>query len=511
MMKTLPQIVTTFLAVGATFIAAYLVYLYSSQANIDEKIQIKGSKIVSLIKKAPTYKLHLWSNDYYLVKAYKEKYPNKSLIFIYEKISNDLMIAIHYTQKVQSSILASFEKNNSNSKGPILGRIYLNLMRKSVDYLSPREIWWPGRWGSLARGNLLPTPKEAELFPFGPLGVEKWSDDFRIIRNYTNSLYYYKHMFLNDLQSFINQSDDEVNYNKSNYKEWIDNTENLLSNIENENYQIQSLLRLRQRYSIEARLPNVSWISTLGIFSFISGVAIPLIIIGLRAENSIPSTVNIVFFITTFALLIGSIVLIGKDILSPHKSEVHIKYFLPLKRQLLDYKNTKHLVENYDCEIVNQLLDEKKSLKLPQRLIESLETYRKIVIENKTYMDDVADLISKDIKQNDVLRSYKADPQSSGQWVSIISLLSLDGRKNFFEKLEPNFIFQIGYDGGIRDIYKIKSPSNKTQLKEIESEFNKIYDNCLKQENVQSYNSKRKTLEEYRDKLLVEITELTGK
>ena len=147
------------------------------------KYKLKVQKIVSLIKKAPTYKLGLWSNELGLVNNYKEKYPRKSSVFIYEKIANDLSTTIFDVQKVSDSTLASFAKNNS--PGSILGRIYLNLMEKSVDHLSPSEIWWPGRGIVGARSYLAPTPKQAELFPFGPLGVEKWTDDFRLIRNYT--------------------------------------------------------------------------------------------------------------------------------------------------------------------------------------------------------------------------------------------------------------------------------------------------------------------------------------
>lgn len=512
MMKILPQIVTTFLAVGATFIAAYLIYLYSSQANIDEKIQIKGSKIVSLIKKAPTYKLGFLSNDLNLVNNYREKYPNKSLIFIYEKISNDLISAHLFKNKDSIDRLASFKTDN-----PMGPTVWLYLMQKSVHYLSPSEIWWPGRGFVQAQGSLPPTPKQAELFPFGPLGVEKWSDDFQIIRNYTHFLYTYKDILLDDVQSFVNQIDEspqKERYKKINFAEWIENIENLLLDIDNENFHIQSLLRLKQRYLKEARLPNFSWITTLGILSFISGVAIPLIIIGLRIESSIPSTINIVIFITTFAFLIGSIVLVGKDVLSSHKSEVHIKYLLPLKKQLLDYKNLRNQREFYNYDIVNQLLEEKKSLKLSPRLIDSLKNYRQMVVESNDCSDNVVNIISEAIKQSTVIKSYKADPQSGGQALSIISLFSLDDRKDFFEKLKEGshtFIVQINYERHTKDIYKIKSPSNITQFKEIESEFNKIYDNFLKQEDIQSCISKRKTLGKYRDKLLVEIIKLTGK
>lgn len=54
MIKTLPDIITPFLALGITLLIAYLIYLYSSQANIDEKIQLEGSEIAIELKKAST-------------------------------------------------------------------------------------------------------------------------------------------------------------------------------------------------------------------------------------------------------------------------------------------------------------------------------------------------------------------------------------------------------------------------------------------------------------------------
>ena len=40
-------------------------------------------------------------------------------------------------------------------------------------------------------------------------------------------------------------------------------------------------------------------------------------------------------------------------------------------------------IEYYDYDIVNQLLDEKKYLKLPPTLFNSLEKYQKMVVESK--------------------------------------------------------------------------------------------------------------------------------
>ena len=46
------QVVATLLSVGAAFIAAYLIYLFSAQSNVDQEIEVVGSQIAESLKKS---------------------------------------------------------------------------------------------------------------------------------------------------------------------------------------------------------------------------------------------------------------------------------------------------------------------------------------------------------------------------------------------------------------------------------------------------------------------------
>ena len=516
MLKTLPQIIATFLAVGATFIAAYLIYLYSSQANIDEKVQVRGAEISNLLVSASTYKLRFWNSDTFLIKKYKEVYSQEPLVLIYHKIASDLTMSVISPDfnKDATERLASFKRGNL--EGPIHGRIFFQLIRNSMDYLAPPEVWWPGK-GNIIGGTDLPkSTQQAELYPFGPLGVEKWSNDFRIIKKYIDYLYYHKHDFIDDVESYIEQVEDkslQKAYKKNDFNKWADEIEGTLLKIETENNYVASLLRLKKKYLISNRMPNLFWISLTGILSFVFGIAIPLIIISLRIENSVPATINVLIVIVAFLFMIGSVILIAQDVLSAHRSEVQVKYYMPLKKQLSEHKRLQSQQDVFEYEIVNQLIAEQTTLKLPNGLCDSLEKYQQFVIENNACIGKVADLVSEAIKQSTVLKKYVADPQSGGLHISIISLFSKDARIDFLNKLKEkpqNMILRILHDRGYTEIYKIKPLSTDLEFKEVESEFNNIYDELLKQGDIRDCLSKRPLLEKHIDELLETVTKLIG-
>ena len=69
MMKILAQLTVTFLSIGFTLLGAYVIYLYSAQTNADEKIQIEGTEICTmmtqyLIKETPYFLEHSLLDEY---------------------------------------------------------------------------------------------------------------------------------------------------------------------------------------------------------------------------------------------------------------------------------------------------------------------------------------------------------------------------------------------------------------------------------------------------------------
>lgn len=509
MLKPLAQIIATFLAIGATFLAAYLIYLYSSRANIDEKIQIEGSEIATNLRSAPTYK-NLFSSSVLgdsLIKKYQTKYPNESRLHIFEKIASDLVGAGVFNKEDSLNMLSAAEFGRV--KDYIIGRVYFWLVETSMDYLVPEEVYWPGR-GHVKRLNYPPATSQTELFPFGPLGVEQWTSDFQVILNYLDFLHTHKEFFLNDIEQFIEKSDDDLKnlYSKFDYKNWLLGMEKVLITIETHNYRVQSLLRLKKSYSIKERLPNLKWIIVLGIGCFILGIAIPLVFLAFNFEH-IPTTINLVIGIAAFAFLIGGVFMLGKDVMSAQKSEVYIKYFMPLKKQLIKY-NTRNQLIVFDVAIVNQIIKlyENNEIELSKELKKLLKQYRDTVNKSNTCSEQIAEILAKEIKQSEMLRTYVAEPLSGGQTVDILSPLWADLRKSFFEKLHEssdNFIVQQNYERMTIDVFKIKSPPTKEQKSEIEREINRIYDKYSALPDFQFCTSKRNTLDTLRNKLIEKI------
>jgi hypothetical protein len=515
MIKTLPSIIATFLSVGATFLAAYWIYLHTVQSNLEDKIQNRGSEIATQLKNAPTFKM-LALYDSYLLKEYQARYPEKPYISILEKIASDLISAGVFQNKEEMEQLSVIQKNNL--QGPVIGRVFIWLIEKSLDFLSPPEINWPGR---RRISSLTPPPQSNQeaLYPYGHLGVEEWSNDFRRIKNYVDFLLIHKKTFLNDMNQFVAQLESKNNkfadlYKKYDYEVWLSEMEEAFTKIETQNLQVQSLLRLKTNYSISNRLPNIKWISVLGSLTFIFGIVVPLILASIKVESSVPSTVNIVLLVVSFTFLIGGIVLIGKDVLSIHKSEINnLRYLLPLKKQLTNYKEMKPQQEIFTYDIINQLLTDEKSKKLPRKLLATIKIYRDTVVESNSCSEKIFEQLSDALMQNKTLETYKADPMSGGHVVSIISLFSKDSRQDMLDELrkpERNVIIQINYDRSVRDIFKIKAIDNNEDIKVIESELTKIYDKQYGNDQVKYCLSKRKSLEQYRNQLIAQINEITG-
>jgi hypothetical protein len=515
MIKTLSQIVASFLALVIGFIVAYLIYLNSVQANIDEELQVKGSEIVSILKTAPIYKYepYLYVSDFNLLMQYQDKYPDKSPVDIHEQIAQDLFNAIPFEQKDAIDRLAEFKEHNA--KGPILGRIWINLIKNSVDNLAPGEVWWPGRGHVLASSGYPRSTEQTELFPFGPLGVEQWSNDFQAVKNNVDFLIYKKEYFLEDLQEFFKQSDEEWIKKRGrifDFKGWIKEIEDVLLKIEKENNHIQSLLRLKKSYSLTNRLPNIRLIGLLNFLAFISGVVVPILFLCFKKdENELSPSINLFIAGTTFIFLIGGTAFLIKDVAFPHKNEyVETKYLFTLRKQLIDDKNSHEQRVSFDYRILSHLLSDKSTIDLPKELISLLEQYRKAVIDSNSCSEKMSRALSDDLSQSNILKAYKV--KADGHTERIMDLMSLEKRRLFFEKtFNPfNIIpFEAEYGGFTRIVLTIRLPESVEQINQIKTEIDRVYNKHLESENGKDCISMRNSLKNTREKLMIHLSKLT--
>ncbi len=518
MIEILPQVVATLLAIGAAFVSAYLIYFRSARDGINEKILDIRLEIANLLKFAPIYELRekIFLNDFHLMKRYREKYPNKSNLFIYKTIALDLYKAtmpFPEGRKIMDEMLETFNKDNP--KGIGIGGVWLKLVENSLDYLVPEGVWWKNYWHIEAASNLPHSSQKVETFPFGPIAVEKWSDDFNTIRFYTGYLYKKRDYFLKDMRTFIGKIDDDnlkKGYKDLDFVRWIEEVEDILQKIDAKNLRVQNLLRRKKSYSRKVHLPDLSWIISTGVLALVIGIFVPLAMLCLKTEN-FSTLLNAVIGVLAFGFLVWSVGLIIKDLLLLHKDELVVRYLIPLEKQLSDYKRQKPQKVVFDYEMVNQLVSEEKGLKIPEKLKNALKEYQSAVIESNICSEKIADLVSEEIQKSELLKRYWASPTSGGLCMSILSPFYPEERNTLLEILkgDDNLILEINYEGASKDVVKIKPPSNESQIKKISSELDRIYDDFLKRDDVSSCIEKRKKLERCRDKLLVQLQKLTGK
>ena len=516
MMKTLAQIVATFLSIGLTFLAAYLIYFFSSQANIDERIQVKGYKIAGLLSKTSQKgygKIPFFSGDY-LLTQYEEWNPDKTHLDILNIIVTHLNFGIFSEDTNQFMMLSSFEKGDTNR--PFLGRLFIWLIQDYMDYITPGKI-------KSDRIKIYPPvddmllKKQLDLFPSGPLEVERWSNDVTNSMRSIKDLFSYRKIFLSDLRKFIEELDDNKSkdwYNRFDYDGWLDMVYEALLEIEVENNHIQSLLSLKKTYSKESRLPHGGWTICLWALSFLCGVFLPLCIIGLKLENSLPSIFNISILLATLAFLIGGIFLLGKDMLSTNKKGFFLGSVLPLSKQLQDYERGGWERVDYDYDIINRVLADKKKLKQDGDFVKMLEEYRAAVIDSNRCSRNIAAMLIEALRQRDKLKRFKADPSSGGKGICIVQLLNPSFREKFVTKMakaQDTLCFSAQYSRFSRDVIKVKLPSNKHELKGVISEIDLIYDELSKKPEVKGCISKRGQLKESRKKLLNYVNTLIEK
>ena len=516
MMKTLAQIVATFLSIGLTFFAAYLVYLFSSQANIDEKIQVKGYNVTSLLRETSqkSYEKVPFFPGYYLLTQYEEWNPDKTHLDILNIIANHLYFAVFGEDTHEFRTLSSFEKGDT--KRPFLGRVFLWLIQDYMDHITPGKI-------KSDRVKIYPPvddmllKRQLELFPSGPLEVERWSNNVTNSMRSIKDLFSRKKIFLSDLRKFTEELDDNKSkdwYNRFDYDAWLDMVYKTLLKIEVENDHIQSLLSLKKTYSRESRLPHRGWITCLWALSFLCGVFLPLCIIGLKLENSLPSTFNISILLATFVFLIGGVFLLGKDMLSTNKKGFFLGSVLPLSKQLQDYKRGGFEHVDYEYDIVNRILDDKKKFKQDGEFVKILEEYQAAVVDSNRCSRKMAAMLIEALRQNDKLKRFKADPSSGGKGICIVQLLNPSFREKFVTKMakaQDTLCFSAWFSRFHRDVIKVKLPRNKHELKRVISEIDLIYDELSKTPEVKGCISKREQLKKIREKLLNYVNTLIEK
>lgn len=503
MISTLAQIITTFLAIMATFLAAYGIYLASTQANIDAEIQQGGAEIVNELQRAPVDKIPLAYFDIFLLNHYRTKYPNLGGIDLFEKATTDLILS------TDPSAMEIAEKGNI--PGRVRGRVAFWVLMRALDYLAPGKVYWPGRHGLITSSTSY--TEQEFLFPFGPIGVKNWLEDFAKVQHIFKVILstVYRYFILEDYRQFLKELDspwkEAKDLHEFDYSKWLSEMEFTLDSIGKHYNRILILTRLKESYSIKNRIPHLSWILILSSFSFLLGILLPLGILGLGVESKVPQTVNLILLIVNMTLILGISIQLGLDIrVSSYKKFPIYRYYISLRDQLVNdqKKGPEELTINHD--LVSQLLIDQKEIGLSQQSVQILEEYKNAVHQYNISSERLAGLLAEEIQSSGILAKHKVESETEVQATTgILVLLEQNARKDFIDhNLNPGktILIQVQHGHVTENLIKLKSPEDKKQLEAFANEINRIYKAYEDHQNYKDYELARKNLRESQQRLL---------
>jgi hypothetical protein len=233
MMGVIAQIATTLIAVVLTLLAAYILFLSTSQANIDAEVQSEGARIVELLRKSPTYQVQIPYLEMFLRQHYQQKHPELSGAALLYRIVFDVNLSKGFKEKNQEIEDVAAK---GNEPGELTSRVTLWAVQESFTMLAPSRVVRPIYSIAKSYGatpNTSPEPQEA-LFPFGLLGVENWIREFRIVEQTVSlaNIVPIKTFTVENVKNFLNNAPDfykrlEVH----NYGDWLTEMEKTVAGL----------------------------------------------------------------------------------------------------------------------------------------------------------------------------------------------------------------------------------------------------------------------------------------
>jgi len=90
MLRNLSQLITTILAIGVSFYAAYLIYLFSMKSSITSKVEEEGYIVLNILEKhtKPLFYTFTGIGNRALI-SYMIQYPEFSRLDLLDKMLND--------------------------------------------------------------------------------------------------------------------------------------------------------------------------------------------------------------------------------------------------------------------------------------------------------------------------------------------------------------------------------------------------------------------------------------
>ncbi|MEW6715351.1 MAG: hypothetical protein AB1306_09720 [Nitrospirota bacterium] len=302
MVKTLSQIVATILSVEAAFMAAFLVFLFTSQASLDEQIKEEGLQIARILRDPPTTKLSVFADGYKLLEKYKERYPKESqsrISLLNSMVKRIILSSVVGKPPAQSSL------ENKISTFPEIGRAYIWIIEEYMECLSGNMYIHFA--GSLGEGDVESKFNyKEEAFPYGLKDTVKWSNEFIVIMNAYGILStpFKKDHYLSTFEKYLQQPEINKFVKDINYRQWMQETKEWFDKIENHNSKVQSFLTLKELNSVKMRLPHLRQINFYMILSLLVGVIYPLFLLsGGNREDDFSKATNRAILLLVICLL----------------------------------------------------------------------------------------------------------------------------------------------------------------------------------------------------------------
>lgn len=512
-MGIIPQITTTFIALVLTLLAGYVVFLSTTRANIEGEIQVEGAKIVDELQRSATFEVPLPYTDIFLLQHYQAKYPNLSGPTLPYRIVFDLQGRFLFDKESMKETLDIAAKGNA--PGNLSGRITLWAVQQSVASLLPSRVPWPGHRSVRTFGDLPASSQEPQeaLFPFGPLGVDNWVRQFRIVQE-TMALVtspISRDIALGDLQEFLRDAPEFYKrFQGYNYGDWLVKMDSTLAALATSADRISSLLRLKDTFSITSRLPNLGWVLVLGILLSLVGLVVPLMILSLGLEKEVPSAVNLAIMPTMLIFILATIGVLALDITkSPDQQFAEIRYFLPLRDQVLSDKGKKYAEITFSFDLVSGILSDADRLGLSKKEAKLLEEYRTAIKNSNFASERAAGELAIKMQSSAILNRHKAPPGSGGTSLPVLGLLGTDNKVLSSLKLQlgANIIIQAVRGHVTTDLLVLRIPEAQKGLEEIEEELGRIYETFRRDKSYEGLTKARAELDNVRQSVLKWLNE----
>lgn len=505
-MGLLAQIVAGFVALALTLVAAYVVFLSSSRANLEAEVQREGQQIAEYLRRTDIFEPQPPYIDIYLLQAYQKKHPDLSKRKLLYRIAYDLTSATVFHSVDFSEFFEIAQRGNI--PGKLSGRIALWVVQQSLASLVPRETEWPR-----TVANFPEIPQSFSLlhrasFPFGPLGLNTWLDEFKLVRETIALITFpiHRRFFLEDLRLFFDEAEkDALPWQRFDYKQWIENVEKSTEEITIHTSHISSLLGLRDTFSTAIRLPNLRWFIMLTMLLFCLGIVIPLIIVGLRLESDVPLAVNMTILSITIAVSFGVAWILGSDLArDPEQKLMQVRYLIPLRDQILTDRQKRNAEVTFDFDLVNFILDERNMLKLNQKECQLLEEYRTAVLTSNSASEETARVLADKLRSNAILAKYKPEPEAGGRSLSILRPLDESSWREFANDIRSGLevIIQDNRGHVTSDILKLRFPDDEKEEEQVRLELEHLYQEYKSQREYKEFEDSRKNLEKRQEEVL---------